>query len=50
MVVDPWGRILAEGGDAEDVVIAEIDLDQASETRSEFPALADRVIDAYPES
>jgi predicted amidohydrolase len=43
MVVDPWGRMLAEGGEREEVVTAEIDPAQVEQARKEFPALADRV-------
>ena len=42
MVVDPWGRIVAEGGDDEGLVVAEIDPELADRARAEFPALADR--------
>lgn len=42
MVIDPWGEILAEGGNDEDVVIAKIDLARVAETRSRYPFLADR--------
>ncbi len=43
MVVDPWGRVLAEGGDEGGIVTAEIDTHEAARARAEFPALADRV-------
>lgn len=42
MIVDPWGVILASGGDEEVTLQAEIDLDQTREARERFPALADR--------
>jgi predicted amidohydrolase len=42
MVVDPWGRVVAEGGDGEDQVVAEIDPELPGQVRAEFPALADR--------
>ena len=44
MVVDPWGKIVAEGGDGEDIVVAEIDPELPGQVRSEFPALADRTL------
>jgi predicted amidohydrolase len=44
MVVDPWGNVLAEGGEGGEIVTAEIDVGQAAEARKEFPALADRVL------
>jgi omega-amidase len=44
MVVDPWGNVLAEGGEGGEIVTAGINIDQAAEARKEFPALADRVL------
>jgi predicted amidohydrolase len=44
MVVDPWGRILAEGGDGGEMVIAEIDPGLPAQVRAEFPALEDRTL------
>ena len=44
MVVDPWGRIVAEGSDDEGMVIADIDPDLPTRVRAEFPALADRTL------
>jgi len=42
IVVDPWGEVLAEAGDAEDVLTVEIDPALVTTTREEFPALRDR--------
>jgi predicted amidohydrolase len=44
VIVDPWGEVVAEGGFGEDVVYADIDLGRVGAIRSEFPALADRVL------
>jgi predicted amidohydrolase len=44
MVVDPWGRVLAEGGGEGEFVTSEIDVGLAAEARREVPALADRVL------
>jgi predicted amidohydrolase len=44
MVVDPWGKVLAEGGERGETVTAEIDIREATRARAEFPALADRVL------
>lgn len=44
MIVDPWGTILASGGDEECIVRAEIDLQKVSSVRSEFPAVKDRIL------
>ena len=43
-VVDPWGVLLASAGDFEAIVRAQIDLELLNQARSDFPALADRVI------
>ena len=42
MVVDPWGVVLAEAGDDEEVLKVDIDLSSVPATRSSFPVLADR--------
>jgi predicted amidohydrolase len=42
MVVDPWGTVLAEAGEDEEVLVADLDLDLVRTTRSSFPVLADR--------
>ena len=39
LIVDPWGRVLAEGGTEPDVVITEIDLAQVAAARSRIPSL-----------
>jgi predicted amidohydrolase len=41
-VVDPWGDILAEAGDQEEVTFAEIDTAVIAKARTEFPVLGDR--------
>jgi predicted amidohydrolase len=43
MIVDPWGIIMASGGDRELVLTAKIDFDEIRQARTQFPALADRV-------
>jgi predicted amidohydrolase len=42
LVVDPWGEILAEGGDGEEILYAEIDPAAVEATRERFPVLKDR--------
>lgn len=42
MMVNPWGIILASGGDEEVVLRAEFDLNEVKSARARFPALADR--------
>jgi deaminated glutathione amidase len=39
LVVDPWGRILAEGGNEPGVVMAQIDLAEVAAARSRIPSL-----------
>ena len=40
MIVDPWGRVLADAGGAEPgVILAEIDLAQVADARARIPAL-----------
>jgi len=42
MIVDPWGKILAELADGPGVITAEIDLDYLAKVRAELPALKHR--------
>lgn len=42
MIIDPWGRILAELPDGPGVITAEIDHDQLAKVRTELPALKHR--------
>jgi predicted amidohydrolase len=39
IIVDPWGRVLAEGGTAPGVVLAEIDVGLVGDARGRIPAL-----------
>jgi predicted amidohydrolase len=39
LIVDPWGRVLADGGDGEGIVVADIDLALVAETRARIPSL-----------
>jgi predicted amidohydrolase len=39
LIVDPWGRIIAEGGTEPGVVMAEIDLAEVSKARARIPSL-----------
>ena len=43
MANDPWGIILASGGDDEVTLKVEIDLDQVRDARKRFPTLSDRL-------
>jgi predicted amidohydrolase len=39
LIVDPWGEVLADGGEEEGVVVAEIDPTAVTRTRGRIPAL-----------
>jgi predicted amidohydrolase len=39
LIVDPWGRILADGGEEEGFVIAELDMAEVLKTRQRIPSL-----------
>jgi predicted amidohydrolase len=43
MIVDPFGRVVAEGGDEEEWISARIDPQYVDSVRQDFPALDDRV-------
>ncbi|MEU6080198.1 carbon-nitrogen family hydrolase [Streptomyces sp. NPDC047108] len=43
-VVDPWGEVLAEAGEGEQVLTVELDPGKVAATRKEFPVLRDRVL------
>ena len=42
LIVDPWGRIVAERAEGPGVVMAEIDLDVVANTRRQMPCLDHR--------
>lgn len=47
MVVDPWGKILIEGGDEPNLLTVEIELDHVKEARRVFSILEDRRPETY---
>jgi omega-amidase len=42
MVIDPWGNILVEGGEEEEILTVEIDLDEVDHVRKKIPVFEDR--------
>jgi predicted amidohydrolase len=47
LIVDPWGLVLGGAPDAEDVVVAELDLPRVAEVRQRIPALSHRRPEVY---
>ena len=47
MVIDPWGVILAEGDEKEDLIEVEIEFDLVDQTRSKLTAWEDRRTDLF---
>jgi len=39
LIIDPWGMVLADGGEGEGIVAAEIDLAEVEKTRAKMPSL-----------
>lgn len=44
LVVDPWGTVLAEAGEDEEVLTVDLDPASVARTRADFPVLRDRVL------
>jgi len=47
MVIDPWGEVLAEAEEREQILVADIDLGLADEVRGRIPVFADRRPNLY---
>lgn len=47
MVIGPWGDVIAEAGEEEGTLLAEIDLEQVKEARGRIPIFADRRPELY---
>lgn len=48
-VCDPFGEVLAEGGEGEEVLVVELDMARSEQFRRDWPFLRDRRIDAFGE-
>ena len=40
LIVDPWGHVLAEAGDDDDMILADLDVSLVEKARAQIPALA----------
>lgn len=47
MIIDPWGVILSEAHDGEDVIVADLDFNELARVRRTLPALAHRRNDIF---
>jgi omega-amidase len=47
MIIDPWGEIIAEGGDQEEIITASIQLSDVENVRSKIPVFEDRRPEVY---
>ena len=47
MIIDPWGEVIAEAGENEEIITAEINLDLVKETRKKIPVFDDRLPEFY---
>lgn len=47
MAVDPWGEIIVEGGEDEQILFAEIDLSAVDQVRGKIPVFEDRRPELY---
>ena len=47
MVVSPWGDVIVEGREKEEILIADLDLDEVVDARKSLPVLEDRREDVY---
>ncbi|AJS61414.1 carbon-nitrogen family hydrolase [Paenibacillus sp. IHBB 10380] len=47
MIIDPWGEIIAEGGEGEEIVIGEISPALVDDVRGRIPVFSDRRPDLY---
>ncbi|MGF7049880.1 putative amidohydrolase [Paenibacillus sp. DS2015] len=47
MIIDPWGEVIAEGGEGEEIVVGEISSALVDEVRGRIPVFSDRRPDLY---
>nr|WP_092074520.1 carbon-nitrogen family hydrolase [Dendrosporobacter quercicolus]NSL49088.1 carbon-nitrogen family hydrolase [Dendrosporobacter quercicolus DSM 1736]SDN00093.1 Carbon-nitrogen hydrolase [Dendrosporobacter quercicolus] len=42
MIIDPWGKIIAEGGSTEELILADVDFSTVADIRKRLPVFTDR--------
>ncbi|WP_396021182.1 carbon-nitrogen family hydrolase [Bacillus sp. S/N-304-OC-R1] len=47
MIIDPWGEVVSEGGEGEELVIGEVNFDHIDSIRSQIPVFEDRRPERY---
>lgn len=47
MIVDPWGKVVVEAGEGEQLLTVDIDLDEVDTVRAQIPVFEDRRPDTY---
>ena len=47
LIVDPWGRVLGDGGVTEGIVVVDLELAEVERARRAVPSLANRRPEAY---
>jgi predicted amidohydrolase len=47
MIIDPWGEVIVEGDETEQILHATIDLDSVEQIRKKIPIFADRRPNLY---
>jgi predicted amidohydrolase len=47
MIIDPWGKVVIEGGEDPNLLTAEVELDLVEEVRQRIPVLEDRRPETY---
>lgn len=47
LIIDPWGEVVAEGGEGEEIVTGRVDLNLVRRVRERIPVFTDRRTDVY---
>ncbi|WP_420491379.1 nitrilase-related carbon-nitrogen hydrolase [Neobacillus drentensis] len=47
LIINPWGEVIAEAGESEEILSAEIEMDLVKEIRKQIPIFTDRKPEYY---